>query len=236
MAEDLANRGHTVFVCSESPIEETVSQKITLINIDPFESQEAGYHSSLPELSRLVSAYDIAIYYFSRKRGYFNHVWLIDDDVFIANLDTLKNLDARHTHTDLLTSTYNHNGDGDYNKNGWYHWRQTIGYTGPPWVMNSAAAVRVSKRLFTFIDMLVKTRYRLLMRELMFGTACHKAKFSQRSPPELSTLSSKKKLTTEDFKLAPTNLFHPVRDIENYDSYFQEINQLAQSEQAAQPQ
>jgi hypothetical protein len=56
---------------------------------------------------RQCSAWEKALYYFSRLEMSYDNVWFIEDDVLIPTTDTIRMIDSRHGKADIISASNN---------------------------------------------------------------------------------------------------------------------------------
>ena len=99
--KNLKKNNYDVFICVD--IENDLSLKlekddfINIITVDHEECISSGF-SSLTTFTthKKCTAWDKSIYYFSMKNLDYEHIWIIEDDVFLPNVNCISNMDKKY--------------------------------------------------------------------------------------------------------------------------------------------
>jgi hypothetical protein len=174
-----------------------------------------GYkHSSYMPNSSLVFneiiAWDKALYYFSHIRTEYDHVWFLEDDVFIYDENTLLNIDKKYD-SDLLCRDKN---PEPREKEWQWFWPAIKINFPPPYFHSPICAVRMSKTLLSFIKEYVLSNQTLFFIEAMFPTIAHRHNLLHDTPAEFQKLVWRYDWNPKD--LMKTDLVHPLKKIENH--------------------
>jgi len=204
--------------------------EIKLIKINGEECVKNGFHSTLMSLGtnwvRKAGSRDKALYYFGTRDIDFNHIWFIEDDVFIPTTTTIDYLDNKYPRGDLLCAENSVvNTQSDIEKSDWSMW--SSGYTTKikyplPWGSSMICAIRCSKRLLDCIQNYAKNHGGLFLDEIFFNTVALHNNLTILPIDELSGVVWRQKLKKHDNppvgtfgggSLKPTHLYHPVKSI-----------------------
>jgi hypothetical protein len=79
---------------------------LTIVQIDNHKCREKGYiNTSTIVLKKDISGWDKALYYFTYIKNNYEYVWLLEDDVFFNNEDTLIAIDNKYIQEDILCNS-----------------------------------------------------------------------------------------------------------------------------------
>ena len=156
--------GYDLLVFVDDPDFQPVRDDVRYVLIDDAECASAGYYDFAPtcyKLSRACS-WDKAAYFFARLNPVrYEHVWLIEDDVFVPTLDAISALDRKYPGADIVSQAEVINTTGT--TQGWFWWRFIDADLLPlPWAMSLVCAVRLKTTVFDLLPALVdswKARY-----------------------------------------------------------------------------
>jgi hypothetical protein len=165
--------------------------------------------SNLPNLV----AWDRSLYYFNRINTSYEHVWFLEEDVFVMNERVIDTIDTNYPDSDLLVPFHDVNESGDIH-HGWNHWVNVIHRIGTPWAHSLVAASRLSRRLLDEVDNYLKDRHFMFI-EALFSTLAHHNNLKIDHPEELKTT------ITYDGKWNPnyidiSKIYHPMKNIEEH--------------------
>ena len=214
------------------------NSKINFIQIDDKYCKERGYHNALIRTSNVpnkVLAWDKALLYFCLINTNYEHIWLIEDDVFFLKESVIKNIDNHYTNSDLLTPSHEMNTSGNTNghETGWPHWHCVKDRLNTPWAHSMVCMCRLSNRLLNDIKKYVDNHKILVYHEIMFNTiACHN-NYKVDTPNELSRIHYNTKWNIDDIDIY--YCYHPLKNLEEqlkikqknmiyYDNLFNNIN------------
>jgi hypothetical protein len=193
-------------------IPEYNKHKISIIQYDDLETEEVetcGFKGSVLYFQNRACSRDKALFYFSNKNTKYQHIWFIEDDVFIPNIETITNIDTQYPSADLLVSAHviEHNA----NPHGW-HWHLIVDKISEPRASSMICAIRVSKLLLSKINEYSKVSKKLFLDEALFNTLALQYNLSVVTPVELETIVFRKDWTIDE--IVPTNLYHPIKDVD----------------------
>lgn len=189
---------------------------VNIIQIPEDICREANYYNS-STVSNLkdILAWDKALYYFNRiNPKEYDHIWFLEEDVFIMSEQVLKNIDEKHPSIDLLSAFNDINERGDINQ-GWNHWINVIHRIGTPWAHSLISACRLSRRLLDRIDDYIHDRP-LLFIEALFNTLALHNGYEIDHPDEMkNTITYDNKWDREQVDIS--KLYHPFKKIEDHE-------------------
>ncbi len=188
---------------------------ILFLKIDNLKCQQTGFiNSSYIMIKKEIIGWDKALYYFAYENTSYNYVWLLEDDVFFYNENTLLNIDKQFLYDDLLSNKINENNDSKANN---WHWPNIKIKLPPPYYHGMMCIVRFSKNMFESIKNYTNNYKTLFFIEALFPTIAKKYNLICNSPNEFDEVLYKRVLTID--KINKTSLFHPVKNQLNHIEY-----------------
>jgi hypothetical protein len=189
---------------------------IIFIQMDEKKCHEAGikYLNSLLHNGTIHNTrgfgWEKGIYSFTISNTNYNHVWLLEEDVFIFDESTLVNIDEKYGDKDILcNSSY---GEGKLNE---WLWKYISIPFNPPYYCGMMCACRLSKKYLQIIKEYASYNKKLFFLEAFFPTL---AKCSNLdvvpNPSELLTITAISKFNYDKFN--KTDLFHPCKDVKEH--------------------
>jgi len=130
----------------------------SLIQFDDDECRRAGFFDFNPAIEKRsrCAAWGKALYYFCRRDLSHDHVWFIEDDVFVPNHETLLNIDRKYGKADIISADNAVNEYGVFD--GWYWWEFVPkAILRPPWAKSMVCTVRLSRKMLTALDSLIRS-------------------------------------------------------------------------------
>jgi len=174
------------------------------------------YEINTRSQNKMVTAWDKAIYYFTFENTSYEHIWFIEDDVFISSINSLEKINENFPDSDLLTAT--NNLFKDYEANDWL-WPFCLQIFQKPCYCSMMCACRVSLKLLRLIvDCSDKYKF-TPFHEFSFNTIAEQSNLKVNCPPELSTVVYRNDWTLDEMKEKPFNLYHPVKDFSIHNHY-----------------
>ena len=171
------------------------------------------YKSSCWSNLKDIVAWDRALFYFNRVNTKYDHVWFMEDDVFIMGEYILRSVDEKHPDSDLLCAFHEINETGDVN-HGWNHWVNVIHRIGTPWAHSLVSCARLSNRLLKQIDKYVGDRH-LMFIEALFNTLALHNGYIVDNPCEIKdTITYDTKWDRDE--LDATKIYHPFKKMEDH--------------------
>lgn len=210
---------HPTYIICDNPNCDTVSlPNITFVKITDDECRRTGYNNSNTAISKRPSAWDKVILYFCEQNLEPEHVWFIEEDVFVPRANIFKELDQRYSTTDLVTKQHVKDTDDP----GFEFWYDGDGRMERPFYRSLVCATRVSRRLFDKVKELHDAKNTLCFIEIMFSTLAVKNNFSIQHPPELQSIIFRHTWTEETVNTK--GLFHPIKDTSLHDTYRERLS------------
>lgn len=158
-----------------------------------------------------ATSMDRALCAFCRPGGlgrHYQHVWFLEEDVFVPSAGTIPAIDAAHPAEDVLCNGWSETEDGQ----GWL-WPQ-IAANLPlplPWAGATVCAVRTSPALRAAIRDHARRHRHLFFNEALYTTLAHKAGLSHACPAALKHVVAGR--SWPDSVLHAGGLFHPIKDL-----------------------
>jgi hypothetical protein len=193
-----------------------IDDNVNYIQINDHFCVKNGFHGFNPAIRKknapLVSAWDKAIFYFCRHNRSYDHIWFIEDDVFVPDLNLFQTIDSQYQNADIISSKVGFNLTGDLN--GWHWWKMASRSNIPlPWACSMVCAFRSSKILLQLLDRHVdKNRNRYKFIEYIFHTLAIHNKLIIKQADNLSEIAYRKNWSKEEFNLK--TFYHPIKSIE----------------------
>ncbi len=160
---------------------------VKILQFQDKECEESGFVGTLKHIrnkfvnERSVFGWDKAFYYFAKINSSYEYVWMLEEDVFFYNEQSLLNIDEIHPKEDLLCKKIIEHFIGtDSNlsyPNEW--WWPTINRLGglkfdSPFLRSDAYQIRVSKKLIEKIEEYADTYKTLFYHEACVPMICVK--------------------------------------------------------------
>ena len=152
-------------------------------------------------------AWDKALYHFCVKDTSYDHVWFLEDDVFIPNNTIISTIDSKYPNADILSKSKIVNSTGELS----WLWKQAKGQLPLPWMRSLVPAVRLSRSVLILVNRYVNKNKKLLFIEFLFHTLAMHKKLHIEEILELEGILYKKNWSFMDIK--QTCLYHPVKNI-----------------------
>ena len=154
------------------------------------------------------SAWDKGLRFAFEKE--YEHVWFIEDDVFIPNKDAIQYIDKKYTENtaDILSTTHGVNATGTLD----WHWKYAQGHIALPWASSMVCAVRLSRRVLTAVDNYRLDHGTLLFLEFFFNTLALHNEYTVLTAPELAGIVYRRDWKKSDIQ--QNHLYHPVKSWE----------------------
>jgi hypothetical protein len=162
------------------------------------------------------TAWDKAIRYFCENTQY-EHVWFVEDDVFIPTSHTISAMDTKYPDADILSASIGINNEGTM---GW-NWRHAKGKIALPWANSSVYVVRLSRAVLTEVYTYVREHMTLLFIEIMFHTVALHKSLKIQAIPELTRILWRIDWTFDDVN--SRGLLHPVKDMSLHTTWHRQL-------------
>jgi len=176
-------------------------------------------------LSKNPVSYDKMLFYFCRRELSIDFLFVFEDDVFIPSIETVANLVNGASSFDLVTPNNFYKDDEVYD----WHWKSVLDKIDPPYYFSMVSAFGLSRNLLNVIDEYVKKNNTLFFTEIMFNTLAMQNNLAVTDAFELKSVVWQGGWGINEFLLLPDNVFHPKKDLENFEHYRAEILRLKDS-------
>jgi len=160
-------------------------------------------------LNKEVTAWDKASYYFSCIETCYQHIWLVEEDVFIYNEKVLLNIDQKFPDSDLLTAPFEIGTEANIS-NYWYWPKINIPFP-PPYYCALVCCARISNTLLQHIKEYAVNNKQLFFLEAFFPTMAMHHHLTYHIPKDMTTVLYRFKWDYDT--LNKGNTFHPVKNI-----------------------
>jgi hypothetical protein len=191
--------------------------------------KDEGYYGTnivgQTHIAKEVLAIDKFLFEFCEHRYEYKHVWVFEDDVFIPSVETIINLNKKYRKYDLVTPNNFEKNDKILD----WHWKHVFDKTEPPYFYSMVCGMKVSRKMLNQIRAYVKANKRLFYLEVMFNTLANHAKLKVRDAFELKSVCWIGHWAADEFMLLPNNVFHPLKNLNEYEIYRKEIEVLKKS-------
>lgn len=166
-------------------------------------------------ITKDVTTWDKALYFFSKVATNHRFAWFLEKDVYIPSIAAFQHVaivPKRNHSIDLVVSSIMFE-DNDMTK---WHWRVIKPILPTPWYHTMAATMGMSRRLLSEIEGFIKMNNRLQFLEYLPLTLAMQNKMTIYIPPELETIMFFMTFTCEDVVHRSTNWFHPVKNVPEF--------------------
>lgn len=217
-AKNYATTHPTYIICDDPRCDTPTLPNITFVKITDDECRRTGYNNSNPAIPKRPSAWDKVILYFCEKNLEPEHVWFIEEDVFVPRADIFKELDQRYPTTDLVTKQHVKDSDDP----SFEFWYDGDGKMERPFYRSLVCCTRVSRSLFEKVKELRHEKKTLCFIEIIFNTLAVKNNFTIEQPEELQSIIFRHTWTEDTVN--NDGLFHPVKDTALHDTYRERLS------------
>ena len=197
---------------------------INFIQILNEECNKHGFkHSSYMTNSSIIFneiiSWDKALYFFSNINLNYEHIWFLEDDVFVYGEETVQNLDNEYLNSDFLCRD-----KIPYPKeNEWpWFWPAININFEKPYFHSAICAVRMSKQLLYYINEYIQINKQMFFIEAMFPTIAHKYNLIYDMPKEFIKLIWRNNWKQND--LNKVDFVHPIKDFNMHKEFRKNIS------------
>jgi hypothetical protein len=218
---------YSVYVCIDDnsyDISLNANSKIIILKIDSNECENAGFKDCVMYVRNKACSRDKALYYFCKNNIEFNNIWFIEEDVFIPNVQSIINMDTKYNECDLICSPYKLLNMKHILT--LWHLRNYIENIKFKDILAKCmiCAIRINKKMLYLINKYAEEYKTLFMDEFLFPTIAFHNKLKIVNPIELKTIVFKRNWTIDSILNNPTNLFHPIKNIDDQIKYREQLN------------
>lgn len=205
-AENVAQAGYTPIIVEDKPKESRIPSSIKHMHVPPDVLKTEGYTQLNESAMGLFTCAWCAAIWLARNSD--RHCWFLEEDVFMCDAKSMRQIDASHTDTDLLCATHSPP------LSGWPHRMEWSEYQPFPIIYSSMmCACRMSPRLLLTTQIFAQCNGRLYFLEYFFNSLCEHMGFSVATPSELQTVRWRKEYEPDYIRNNPTFIYHPVKDL-----------------------
>jgi hypothetical protein len=220
----LKNEKTDIYICIDDDNHNipNYNDEIPIIKIERSICEASGFKSTvhtndpLNSFNNKAVSRDKALYYFCKNDIDYEHIWFIEEDVFIPTEQTIENLNIMYPEGDLLCRdniiVYEKQyGDSQWEWPHWSHVNSQI-QIEPPYSRSMVCAIRCSKNIMNVIHDYASKYNNLFMDEVLFTTLALHNNFPIVCPHELSSILWTNEWNKWDIT-SSNNLYHPIKDI-----------------------
>lgn len=216
---------HPVYIiCDDPTCTVPESSIVTFVKITDEECRRTNYNNSNPAIPKRPSAWDKAIYYFCEKDISPEHIWFIEEDVFVPRESLFKELDDRYPATDFIMKQHVKDTDDP----SFEFWYDGDGKMERPFYRSLVCATRVSRKMLNRVKELHNSKKTLVFIEIMFNTLAVKYGLTMEMPSELQNIIFRHTWTEDTVN--NNEFFHPVKDTSLHDTYRERIAQNSEDD------
>jgi hypothetical protein len=213
----LDKTNHDIFYfIDNNEMELVVDREIKFIQIDDQLCIEHGFHSlthvgRVSEFGKTLSSWDKAVFYFFKVNKSYDHIWFVEDDVFVPTHDVFKEIDQSFIEEDLLSVSNVVNRTGEFET--WHWWHSMLKSNLPlPWAMSMCCAIRVSSKLINTVGAHISLNKNCeKFHEFIFHTLAIHNDLTVREIKNLEGILNIKDWEKEEIN--NQTLFHPVKSM-----------------------
>lgn len=163
--------------------------------------------------------YDKMVYYFAELNNDYDFVLCLEEDVFVLNSKTIENFFNKYSTYDLVTPNNFPKTDEVWD----WHWLSVIDKINPPYYYSMVCAFGFSKNLMSKLKEYAHANKSLFYIEVMFNTIAMQSKLKVIDAFELKSIVWMGQWSVNEFRLLPNNFFHPMKQLENYETLRREF-------------
>ena len=191
------------------------NEKIKYVQVSHEACVNTGF-SGINFLFRDPTGWEKSLYHFTHMVKDYDRVWLLEEDVFFYDENTLVTIDKAYESSDLLTAPYKKslNGITDEDGDEWLWEKVTVAFD-PPYYHSMVCASRLSKALLEAIDAYAKENNSLFFLEALFPTLCYTKGLKHDTPPQLQTVLWKMNYDIATF--TKDKVYHPIKEYEQHE-------------------
>ena len=218
LAKIVKSRMVDIYIICDGYTENIKTRGVNIVHITDDESIDNGYVNAVcGTIEKECTAWDKAMYYFTKVKTEYKFVWFMEDDVYIPD-NAFQNLHKKYVNVngkdensmvDYVVANNNENLTGEETE--WSHWKTAIGKLDYPLYKSMVCAVGMSRRTLDVIKKYVNDNWSMVFLEVMFNTLVMQNGLNMVLAPEFSTIHYQYDWSLKDLRDNPNNLFHPVK-------------------------
>jgi hypothetical protein len=190
-------------------------------------------------IKKKVTSWDKVLFYLCRKKKDIDFCWIVEDDVFIPSVESVKELTIKYDSYDLVVAGDESNIS--QNRSFW-HWKMMPKYMeskfptssleiknhdDKSWFKSMVCAIGVSRRLLYLINLHVLAYKELMFIEFMFNTISHQVGLNIKVLKNFDTIVWRHNWTESDILSKPNNWYHPIKDFSLHPTYRKLIKKVS---------
>lgn len=219
----------STYIWETETINSYKKKNVEIIRIEDNVCVESGYVGTnivgSTHIPKQVLAIDKFLLEFCEHRLDYNKIWVFEDDVFIPSVEIILQLHDKYKNYDLVTPNHFEKNDRILD----WHWKHIFDKIEKPYFYSMVCGMMVSRKMLHQIKKYVAANKRLFYLEVMFNTLAHQSGLKIKDAFELKSVVWQGRWAADEFLLLPNNVFHPLKDLDKYESYRSEIKALKKS-------
>ena len=223
-AKNYAKTHPVYIVCDDPNCVTPTDTPFTFVKLTDEVCRSSNYNNSNPAIPKKPSAWDKAIYYFCVKDTTPEHVWFIEEDVFVPREDLFQQLDERYPTTDYIMKQHVKDSDDP----SFEFWYDGDGKMERPFYRSPVCTTRVSRNMLNRVIELHDSKKTLVFIEIMFNTLAVKHGLTMEMPHELQNIIFRHTWTEDTVN--NDQFFHPVKDTALHDTYRERLAQKTEGD------
>jgi hypothetical protein len=192
---------------------------IKIIKIDNKLCEEQGYKSTVLGFNNRACSRDKALYYFNNIYENYDSIFFLEEDVFVPDIFTIKNINDKYITGDLLVSFNNIITERTYSWN-WPHVYDQI-QIDLPYAYSMICAIRCSKKMMNSIKEYAIKYNNLFMDEALFNTLAIHNNLEIKTIDELNGIHFQKDWQLNE--ISKNTLYHPIKNIDQQYDYREKL-------------
>jgi len=186
---------------------------VKIIKINNKICEDNGYKNTVLWIEKnKACSRDKALFFFNKIYTNYNHIWFVEEDVFIPNINTITNIDNKYSNEDLLVQKHNVIYEKVYDT---WHWNLINSHIkiDPPYASSYICAIRCSKKMLNCINEYASLYNDLFLDEALFNILAMYYKLNILCIAELENLNCCNEYNLFNIN-DENNLYHPIRSID----------------------
>lgn len=185
--------------------------KIKFVQLNNDDCLSNGFSNlSYITLSKNVTGWEKALYYFAHIEQKYEYIWFIEDDVYFYDENTLQTIDQKYENTDLLCNS----SFGEAKLDEWL-WDKIEINLKPPYYCGMMCIVRFSQKMLQSVKDYASKNNTLFFLEACYPTIAVKYNLTYiENPDEFLSVTHRDNHSIDS--LNKDFLYHPMKNIENH--------------------
>ena len=187
---------------------------VHILQCDDTISKSKGYQNSSVNLPKPITAWDKAFYFFCETTAEkYDHVWFLEEDVFVYNEQTLETINTQYPTSDLICNQILSKLN---ERNRWKWWHLIDKYFQSELHRGMVCACRLSKQMLIYVQKFVLAHNTLSFIECLIPTLAKQYYCEIHSPLEMSNLVYRYTWDATNVN-TKTQLYHPLKNLESHE-------------------